>query len=88
MADQLANSGLMKKNEVGEVKGILQNKPEALLIIAFEVLLAVAALLVLQGNWDIANRVGVYAFFVLAAGILVQTAYPVWARRKHAKADR
>ena len=87
MTSQLMISGLMK-NEAAEVKEILQDKLGALLIIAFEILLVVAALLVLQGNWDIANRFGVYAFFVLVAGIVVQTARPVWARRKLAKADR
>ena len=60
--------------------------PGAILIIPFEILLGVAALLVLQGNWNGANQVGVYAFFVLVAGIAVQIAYPVWAGRKHAKA--
>jgi hypothetical protein len=87
LTSQLTISGLMK-NEAAEVKEILQDKLGALLIIAFEILLVVAALLVLQGNWDIANRFGVYAFFVLVAGIVVQTARPVWARRKLAKPDR
>jgi hypothetical protein len=70
------------------LKEYFRTNPTAVFIIAFEVLLVVAALLVLQGNLYNANQVGVYAFFVLVAGVVVQIAYPVWARKKHARADR
>lgn len=57
---------------VSVLKRYFRENPGALSIIQFQVLLVACACLLIQGNSAMANEIAVYAYYLLAIGVVSQ----------------
>jgi hypothetical protein len=67
------------------LKKYFRANPGALFIVAFQILLASAAVLFLEGNFGSANEVSTVAFLVLVIGIAIQLSVLVREERKRSR---
>jgi len=67
----------------------VRRNPGALYIVAFQGMLLVCAGLLISGAEDLANEVGIYAFYTLVIGVLLQLiAYMGEGRRQRKKSPK
>jgi hypothetical protein len=67
------------------LKKYFSANPGALFIVAFQILLVSAAILLVGGNSGRANEVSVYAFYALAIGVAIQVGVVVREERKRTR---
>ncbi len=73
--------------KLSRLRNYFRANPGALFIIAFQVLLVSAAVLLVSGNSSAANEAAIYAFYALVIGIAIQVGVVVREERKRARAD-
>ncbi len=70
-----------------QLRGYFRANPGTLFIVAFQVLLMTAAVLLVLGNSPVANEVAVYAFYAVVIGVVLQIVIVVREERKRTRAD-
>lgn len=55
-----------------KIKKYFKDNPGAPLVIGFQLLLVLCAVLLIQGSSAIANKVAIYAYFLLVVGVALQ----------------
>jgi len=55
-----------------KIKKYFKDNPGAPLVIGFQLLLVLCAVLLIQGSSAIANKVAIYAYFLLVVGVVLQ----------------
>jgi len=55
-----------------KIKKYFKDNPGAPLVIGFQLLLVLCAVLLIQGSSAIANKVATYAYFLLVVGVVLQ----------------
>ena len=55
-----------------KIKKYFKDNPGAPLVIGFQLLLVLCAVLLIQGSSAIANKVAIYAYFLLVFGVVLQ----------------
>jgi len=58
-----------------------RENPPLVLVLIFLILLIVSAVILIQGNFQLANEVTIYAYYFLLAGVLGQLAWTVYKER-------
>ncbi len=66
-----------------KLKKYFRENPGTLFILAFQILLASAAALLVEGNSALANEFAVYAFYALVIGVAIQVLVVVTGERKN-----
>lgn len=70
-----------------ELKKHFSSNPGALFIVAFQVLLVLAAAFLASGDSSIANEIGVCAFYALVIAVAVQIRVVLQEERRLTRAD-
>ena len=73
------------KSKLAGLKKYFVANPGALFILSFQILLASAAVLLVEGNSGLANEVSVYAFYALVIGVAIQVGVVVREERKRTR---
>ncbi len=71
--------------KLGRLKKYFRANPGTLFILAFQVLLVAAAVLLVVGNSSTANEVAIYSFYAVVAGVAIQIGVSVWEERKRTR---
>jgi hypothetical protein len=69
------------------LKSYIKAKPGTPFILAFMLLLVSAAVLLLAGKSDEANATGIYAFYAIVLGVIIQVGSIVREGRKHPRSS-
>jgi len=83
----LRDNGDVWETKLDRLRGYFRSNPGALFIVAFQILLASAGILLVSGAQSLADRIAVYAFYALVTGIAVQIAVAVREARKSARSN-
>ncbi len=74
------------RTKLKSLKRYFRENPGSFLILAFQVLLITAVVLLMIGNSSAANQMAVYAFFALFVGVTIEVADFILEGRKHHRA--
>ncbi len=72
--------------KLDRLRNYFRSNPGASFIVAFQVLLASAAVLFVFGNPSVTNEVAIYAFYALVVGVAIQIVLVIREERRRTRA--